>query len=148
MFCFCSEHLHLTKLTLIATSTSDVEIILQYMPALPDLILYLYETDCLKLLSECPKLRFLKTLIVCVLFDDEDRWANITTWMKRKSLPHSVRYFEGLEYLSFKLSKMRGHSHIPEVVKKHLEAEGTRHSIQLIYNLDSRLPLFDDLFQC
>jgi hypothetical protein len=139
--------LHLTKLTLIATMTSDVEIILQHMPALPDLTLYLYETDCLKLLSECPKLRCLKTLTVCVLSGDEDRWANITTWMKRKSLPRSVRYFEGLECLSLKLSEMPGHSHIP-VVKKHLEAEGIRNSIQLIRDLDSRLPFFDDLFQC
>jgi hypothetical protein len=135
--------LHLTKLTLIAMVTSDVEIILQHMPALPDLTLYVYRTDCLKLLSECPKLRCLKTLTVCLLSDDEDHWANITTWVKRTSLPHGVRYFEGLEYLTLEFSEMPGHSCIA-VLKEHLEAEGIRNSIQVIR---TKYPMFDDLFQ-
>ena len=124
-----------------------MEILLQYMPPLPDLSLYVYDTDCLKLLSECPKLRCLKTLTIGLLSHNEDHWVNITTWIKRRSVPHGVRCFEALEYLSLEVIRMPGHGHIA-VVKEHLEAEGIRNSIRLIETIyDSRFPVFDG-FQC
>ena len=138
--------IHLTKLTLFGRLAGQVEILLQYMPPLPDLSLYICNTGCLKLLSECPRSRCLKTLTIGLLVDDEDLWADITTWMKRKSLPDGVRRFEELEYLSLELFEMPSHGHIA-VMKEHLEAEGIRHSIQMNHTLNSRFPLFDNWFQ-
>ena len=88
-----------------------------------------------------PKIALPEDLTVCLLSDSEGHWANITTWVKRKSLPHGVRYFEGLEYLTLGLSESHGHI---ATVKEHLQVEGIRNLIQLIR---TKYPMFDDFFQ-
>ena len=96
--------LHLTKLTLCTNRTDDVENLLRCMPAVSDLCLYVGEpeynslvmgftteycmrvwsTHTLELLTECPKVRCLKTLTVGLLRCNENCLSDITTWIRRK----------------------------------------------------------------
>jgi hypothetical protein len=151
--------LHLTKLTLCTNRTGDVELILQYMPAVSDLCLYICEpiivtsehrtekclrvsgTGFLKLLTESPKSQYLKTLTVGLLRCDENYLADITTWIKRKSLPDDVHRFDELEHLSLVFDAW-DYTHFFGVVRQHLEAEGIQNSIRKINNEDDNI-VFD-----
>lgn len=157
---------HLTKLTLCTNTPGDVEILLQCMPVVSDLCLYACEpnysglrigdppehclrvckSDLLEPLTECPKARYLKTLTVGLLDCDENRLANITTWMRRKSLQDGVHCFDELEHLSLVFGALPD-VHSFGVVKQHLKAEGIQNSIRKLNNEDDSI-LFDFYIDC